>query len=219
MNVARRSGDASRAHSSDSRSDIRSSLQSELGVPLPLHISLSRTLQLHATQRDAFVEALGAELARARLRPFEATFTGLKWVSNYEGNRFFLVLCIARPEHDELNKLLKASNRVAAAFTLPQLYAYANAQSHARDAMKGKKGRRKLVTNDVLAVADDVQDFSDAFHISIAWTLDPLSGSIGSSIDLSTKEAELQKLSSLSVHFTTAKAKIGNAVHTFDFTG
>lgn len=190
-------------------------MQSELGVPLPLHISLSRTLQLHGTQRDAFVEALNTETKRASLRPLDATFTSLKWVSNHEANRFFLVLGIARPEHDGLNKLLKASNRVAGAFGLPQLYA--NTQSQTRHATKSKKGRRKLTRDDELAFMEDEGDFSDAFHISIAWTLDPFSNSIGSSIDLSTDDNELRKLRSLSVHFSAVKAKIGNAVHTLDF--
>ena len=92
---------------------------------------------------------------------FDIAFTGLDWVANYEKTRWFLVLRLRKPEFDGLNKLLHVSNQVVQEYNQPALYTTRN--------IHGKRERptRKLP----YAQWVDIQDVSDAFHISIAWTL------------------------------------------------
>ena len=49
-------------------------------------------------------------------------FTGLDWVSNFEKNRWFLVLRVKAPDNNELNKLLHISNTVVQEYDQPPLY-------------------------------------------------------------------------------------------------
>lgn len=80
------------------------------------------------------------------LRPFEIGICGWKWVANWEGTRWFLVLKVARPKGDELNRLLGACNEAAGGFGLGKLYT----------------GRGQLEG-----------DWTDFFHFSVAWSLVP----------------------------------------------
>lgn len=48
---------------------IHSLLKSDLGVPLPLHISLSRSLSLRQHERDSFVHSMSERIACLRLHP------------------------------------------------------------------------------------------------------------------------------------------------------
>src|SRR4051812_31170333 len=66
--------------------DIIPSLQSDLGALLPLHVSLSRTLQIKTEDREPFLESLTTSLRRVAVRAFHFHFLGLKWVPNYERN-------------------------------------------------------------------------------------------------------------------------------------
>ncbi len=44
-------------------------LESSLGTPLPLHISLSRPVSLATQQRESFAELLQESIEQSRLRP------------------------------------------------------------------------------------------------------------------------------------------------------
>ncbi|OCK77080.1 hypothetical protein K432DRAFT_359258 [Lepidopterella palustris CBS 459.81] len=169
---------------------------SSLGVPLPLHISISRPLILRAPQRDPFLATLSTYLRKSAVRPFEIVFTTLKWVPNFERTRWFLVLGIARPTNDELNRLLQACNQAAEVFGLPRLYT-------------GDGDTRHEKQN------SQPQDLSSSFHISIAWTLaEPLpethalltSDPVARFVDTDVRKLE--------VGFEAVKVKIGNVVST-----
>ncbi|KAJ5791995.1 uncharacterized protein N7503_007973 [Penicillium pulvis] len=104
---------------SSSQSGIQSLLHSDLGAQLPLHISLSRPVVLRTEQRSSFERFLQTEIDSSRITPFALKPNGLKWVSNYERTRWFLVLHMSKPEHDSLNGLLRLSNRALARFDQP----------------------------------------------------------------------------------------------------
>ncbi|KAJ5642902.1 uncharacterized protein N7484_005409 [Penicillium longicatenatum] len=131
--------------SSTSQPGVQSLLHSDLGAQLPLHISLSRPVVLRTEQRSSFEISLKKEIEESQIAPFALKPNGLKWVSNYERTRWFLVLRVGKPGPDSLNGLLRLSNRVLARFGQPPLYASHGNQHN--------------------------QDFSDYFHISLAWAL------------------------------------------------
>lgn len=101
---------------------IHSLLESDLATPLPLHISLSRSLVLQTHQREQFLERLTTSVRSASVRPFTITFSSLAWYPNHDHTRWFLSLSADRPGKDELNRLLKACNTTAAVSQQPTLY-------------------------------------------------------------------------------------------------
>jgi hypothetical protein len=185
------------------------SLQSELGAPLPLHVSLSRTLQIRTDDREDFLETLNSCLRRAAVQSFHFRFQGLKWVPNFERNRWFLVLSIEKPAQDELNRLLNACNEATGRRGHPGLYVGGHGDgpmenNTPHDAFK----RRKSEQHD----GEDV-DRSDRFHISIAWNLeepDPSCTPLIKNIDVS------KYIQPPEASFDVVKARIGNVVHSID---
>lgn len=120
----------------------------------------------------------------------------MKWVSNFEKTRWFLVLHVARPESDGLNRLLELSNRALAQFNQPPLYATPS---------RGSCPSRGLGTQDY----DSLRvDFSACFHISLAWRLDEPSACHVDRVE----GVDLKVLANLRVRFDSVKAKIGNHV-------
>lgn len=174
-------------------------LQSDLLVPLPLHISMSRALSLKTQDRDEFQKTVESYLRHSNVSPFEVALADLKWVPNYDGNRWFLVLGIVRPAHNELNQLLEACNKACSAYGHPQLYA-----------TQRQSAKRRRISHDASVTESD---HSDAFHFSIAWNLD------GSTLDFeqlksSDKVISMmeQDIKPIHVHFDSIKLKIGNVV-------
>lgn len=88
---------------------------------------------------------------------------------------------IKKPPHDQLNTLLRVSNQTLTIFGQPPLYA---SMEHAYN------------------------DFSDRFHISLAWSL------TAPSTDDETRISgiDLIQLESLNIVFSSVKMKIGNVV-------
>lgn len=170
----------------------QSFLRSDLGVQLSLHISLSAPLVLKTGQRDPFQQSIGTKLSQSHVKPFAVGVTGLAWVANNDRTRFFLVLKLSKPENDELNHLLSICNTTARQFGLPQLYT------------DSASPPLRLRSNTEPKLADR----SEAFHISIAWTLkEPDQQAQAYLVDL-----ERDHLQSLMVSFSLLKLKIGNAV-------
>ncbi|KAJ6096975.1 hypothetical protein N7486_007721 [Penicillium sp. IBT 16267x] len=167
---------------SSSQSGIQSLLHSDLGAQLPLHISLSRPVILRTEQRSSFAGLLQERIEESRIAPFALKPNNLKWVSNFERTRWFLVLSVVKPEHDSLNGLLRLSNNALAQFDQPPLYA-----SHG---------------------TPHNQDFSDYFHISLAWALKEPSQEEKNRV----AATDLKPLQDLWVRFDSVKVKIGNNV-------
>jgi hypothetical protein len=196
--------------------DLKPSLLSPLGAPLPLHISLSRTLQIKTDDREAFLNALTTRLRKAAVRPFNIGFTKLNWVPNFERNRWFLVLGIERPPADELNKLLEACNKASIGCGFPGLYTGGEGdgpmEENSERAAKRKKSSiaSKKASGANGPDAKVVSDYTDYFHVSIAWNLDtPMQESINIVRDMDLPET----IGSLRIPFDTVKARIGNIVH------
>ncbi|KAL8649567.1 MAG: hypothetical protein Q9210_004321 [Variospora velana] len=202
-------------------SDLRlhSLLKSDLGAELPLHISLSRTLMLATHQRQTFTNDLEEGIFVSGVRPFTIKAGRLRWVTNYEHNRWFLVVQMEKPPSDELNKLLAASNRVARSFGQPSLYTRQesvtapSAIARKKDQSLFSRGKRarlpdaKSRVSTQSAIIDE--DASEHFHVSIGWTLEkPYEGS-SDEADIRIGE---QAMSKLSVVVQMVKVKVGNGI-------
>ena len=135
------------------KDDVRSLLQNDLGVALPLHISLSRPLVLRTEQKDEFFLSLKDAISSSGARAFETSFEQLQWHPNEDRTRWFLVLRVT-DEDDALFKLLRTCNSVAAKYGQPKLY-------EDDDAHGGGKRTPKQMSK-----------VSEKFHISIAWSLE-----------------------------------------------
>jgi hypothetical protein len=197
--------------------DICPLLLSELGTPVPLHVSLSRTLQIKTHDRDQFLDILTKSLQRAAVRPFHVRLTGLKWVPNYDRSRWFLILGIQKPAQDELNRLLHACNDAAEESGHPPLYVGGKGDGPMQDnnsTIDIANKRRKITKNeDAVGQAKSDMDRTQNYHVSIAWSLtepDPEWIALAQDVNLSNFIDPLQ------TPFETVKAKIGNVVHSID---
>ncbi|KAF2467385.1 uncharacterized protein BDR25DRAFT_266781, partial [Lindgomyces ingoldianus] len=197
--------------------DIIPLLRSPLGASLPLHISLSRTLQIQTGDRDACLDTLTSSLRKAAVRPFGIRFASLKWVPNFERNRWFLVLSIAKPPQNELNRLLDACNEAAERCGYPGLYTGGPGDGPVEDntSVGNTKKRRKTLSKEKKHkyATPGAIDRSDNFHISIAWNLE---GPAPEWMALVQNIALDRDLLSSGTHFDVVKAKIGNVVHNIE---
>lgn len=199
--------------------EIHPSLLSDLGTPVPLHVSLSRTLQIKTDDRESFLATLTSSLKRAAVRPFDVRFSGLKWVPNYQRNRWFLVLGIEKPAHDELNRLLDACNDAAEKCGHQPLYVGGKGdgpmENHSSDdtATQRRATRKAAQPDDAAKTAKPNIDRTQNYHVSIAWNLmepDPKWIDLAQSVDVSKFIVTPQ------VSFESVKAKIGNVVHNIE---
>jgi hypothetical protein len=209
---------------------IHSFLISDLGAPLPLHISLSRPIGFATEQKDAFLSSLEHALESSGIRPlsrapfqlwhvtnftsFDVHFSGLGWVPNFEKTRWFLVLHLIVPDSgghaNVLNKMLFVCNKTVLAYGQPPLYAQAttsmkieNSRNHRSTPIR-RRSESKLDWS-------GMQDVSEAFHISIAWTLQAPSPNL-LEVTKSMANGQLKDMRDIAVKVQEIKAKIGNAV-------
>lgn len=185
------------------------SLQSELGAPLPLHVSLSRTLQIKTEDRDVFLDALKSRLRRASVASFQFQFKGLKWVPNFQRNRWFLVLGIEKPAKNGLNRLLDACNEATAQCGHPGLYVRGQGDGPMESSTENEGNKRRKGQD----TEEESTDRSDRFHVSIAWNLeepDPDWTALIKNIDVSERIKQPQ------ASINVVKARIGNVVHNID---
>lgn len=176
---------------------VHSLLQNDLGVQLPLHVSLSRPMALKTEQKDSFFPQLRSAIAATGVRAFAVKPLDLIWHANEDRTRWFLVLRLRRPANDELRKLLNSCNDIALAFGQPLLY----------DAQKPepKKG-------------GDGQDEAahDSFHISVAWCLHPIGADEHRKegrLLQSLRQTVLERLQKLDIGFDEVKVRIGQDVN------
>ncbi|CAI7597950.1 unnamed protein product [Penicillium pancosmium] len=186
----------------DPVSTVHSLLHSDLGAQLPLHISLSRPVILRTEQRASFTEAFSEGVCSSGISPFHVYPETLKWVSNYEKTRWFLVLRVSKPKADNLNRLLGLCNSTLHRFGQPPLYARADPMSERSPDSGPAPGS---------ALTDD-GDFSGCFHISIAWRLNAPDSSEVERVN----SVKLDQVRTTDVPFPCVKAKIGNHVESFE---
>lgn len=72
--------------------ELSTFLTSDLGAPLPLHVSLSRPFVLRTDERGPFLEQLTAAARASGVAPFELRAAELAWHRSPDSNRSFLVL-------------------------------------------------------------------------------------------------------------------------------
>jgi len=132
----------------------------------------------------------------------ELSFEALRWVSNQNKTRWFLVLKVRKPADNSLNLLLGECNGIASSCSQPQLY-----QSLAESASKSGNPDR--------ASQGKIMDASDFFHFSIAWSLSAPPKQDG------VESVEHQQLpdcvQSLRAGCEGVKVKIGNTVTSIMF--
>ncbi|KAF2403737.1 hypothetical protein EJ06DRAFT_553978 [Trichodelitschia bisporula] len=170
---------------------VHSLLHNDLDVPLPLHISLSRTLALQTDGRHDFLDKLSRAIRRTAVKPFTVSLSNLAWYPNHDRSRWFLSLSTARPETDELNGLLRACNATAIACGQPILYAKQEDDN-----------------------ADPLPDYSAFFHLSIAWSL--ALPTYAGSVERLWQRAAQSNVNGMRIDFDTVKVKIGNTIHSVD---
>lgn len=175
-------------------------LRSELGALQPLHISLSAPLVLQTDQKQLFEEDISSRISRSHVKPFSVRVTGLDWVANHDKTRFFLVLKLGKPANNELNKLLSACNATAQHFGVPMLYA--------------DRPNRTIADSSKVKRQEEAMDRSDAFHISIAWTLEEPDRQARAQL----ADLDRSHLQQLEVSFSLVKLKIGNVVNDISLT-
>ncbi|KAK3675709.1 poly(U)-specific 3'-to-5' RNA exonuclease [Recurvomyces mirabilis] len=189
---------------SDDGVEIHSLLQNDLGVSLPLHVSLSRPLVLKTEQKAPFLEQLKQNIITSTARTFSAKPVSLRWHPNETSTRWFLVLQLGRPPRDELAKLLAACNTVASAFDQPLLYA----------------DDEKAATPSESA---DDEERAGRSHISVAWSLEAQTTS-GTHLTATAKQdpalsddhspSTSGSYAELDVAFAEMKVRIGQDVET-----
>jgi hypothetical protein len=122
-------------------------------------------------------------------------------VPNFEKTRWFLVLSLGRPGGDSLNKLLQTCNGTAQEFGQPLLYAKSVGKNEV-----SKKGKESITSNPA------IQDLSDSFHISLAWTLEKPSARVLENTRDICANVLFENLKDCSFMVDEIKAKIGNIV-------
>jgi U6 snRNA phosphodiesterase len=165
---------------------VHSFLQTDLGVHLPLHISLSAPLVLQTPDKDSFSNDLKKAVDASEARAFTVRTTDLAWVPNSDRSRYFLVLKLEKPANDDLNKLLRGCNECADKWHLPLLYDQAGNEYS----------------------SGQMFDRSSAFHISIAWTL--YSSNIDEEDTSSRKVSD--NVAGIPIKFDAVFMKIGKSV-------
>ncbi|KAM0441289.1 hypothetical protein ACHAPT_000598 [Fusarium lateritium] len=173
-------------------------LTSDLGSPLPLHISLSRPLSLSTGNKDEFLGKITQTFTSNGIAPFIVRPCGLAWFRSPDSDRTFLILRVssgvsntgsdseeaAQTPNPELTALLTRSNTVAGQFGQPTLY-----QRNTGDAV------------------------GSAFHISIGWAFNLP----GDELSLKTlrlfKQTKFADIQDWEISVTGIKAKIGNVVN------
>ncbi|MDI1488217.1 MAG: poly(U)-specific 3'-to-5' RNA exonuclease [Ramalina farinacea] len=182
---------------------VHSLLRSDLGAPLPLHISLSRPIVLRGEQRHDFLHDLTARIRKLGMQPFTLhAIHGADWVANHDDTRWFLVLRLERDKGDSLNKLLWVSNQTVKEYGQFGLYEKQIPLPADRQ-MPNRKQRR--------IGGSEEADLSMHFHISIAWTLasprvEEQTRVLGPSEGGSEEEG-------LGVNVEVVKVKIGNNIN------
>lgn len=127
----------------------------------------------------------------------------LHCVSNYEQTRWFYVLRARKPDQDNLNRLLGIANRCLALYGQPPLYEPPQGPgAEQAPGLSGRSAHKQTGTQPQMA------DYSDCFHISLAWSLTAPSSEDRDQV----ARIDLRRMSDLRISFDCVKAKLGNQI-------
>ncbi|EFX04214.1 hypothetical protein CMQ_1142 [Grosmannia clavigera kw1407] len=190
------------------RPAVHSLLTSDLGVPLPLHISLSRPFVLRTAQKPTFLDSLIASVSSSRVVPSYVGFNGLDWYRSPDSARAFLVLRVAVTDKAAVADVSKSRGR-GHNHPLVSLLARCNSQV-------ASVGQPTLYGQSTASESDEDDTVAFAFHVSVAWTL---ADDIHAWVKLTeqaygTWQQNQRKESKEPLHFNvdSVKIKIGNIV-------
>lgn len=138
-------------------------------------------------------------------------------MSNFEGTRWFLVLRCARPAGENgLSMLLCVCNDVVQRYGQPPLYvAAASAGGETARKQQSKRGRSSRIAPAPApsAVSEKVaQDVTDAFHVSIGWSLTAPSAEMEARTTALARSTDFKDIMAMCVDVSEVKAKVGNVV-------
>ncbi|XDG08397.1 hypothetical protein ABKA04_008012 [Annulohypoxylon sp. FPYF3050] len=196
---------------------LTSFLTSDLGVPLPLHISLSRPIVLSTVQKDAFLEDLVARVKGCGIAPFELAPVGLEWHRTSESERSFLVLRVA---------CASAASRLETATLSKSKEEDSGPAPNLEGGSPLKQQQNPHLTSILQSCNTLVQKYSQpplyaykadngdtAFHISIAWSFAPPTLEVRRRTEeVFSRHATRDEIRGLRVCVDGIKVKIGNVV-------
>lgn len=192
------------------KTQLSSLLVSDLGAPLPLHISLSRPFVLRTDQKDAFLADCTRNVPGAAAA-FALRVDALRWFRSPDSGRSFLVLRVvstaaaAGRRNPELAGLLERCNELVGGVGQPRLYA------------RGVVERGDDEDDD----DDDDDDgdkrgkvVEDAFHVSIAWSFAEPTVEIQERTAAIFAREDFQRdiVQGMTIPADQVKVKIGNVV-------
>ncbi|ORY54549.1 U6 snRNA phosphodiesterase Usb1 [Pseudomassariella vexata] len=192
-------------------------LTSDLGAPLPLHISLSRPVALLTAQKEAFLSRLRTVVGASVVAPFELRPTALEWHRTRESARSFLVLrvgtassaAVSAEEHSTAAPIAKAEPGSGAAATT-------TAVQNIELTTLLKRCNDVVTSFDQLTLytsRESGADVGDAFHVSIAWSFsEPTAELRQLTEDIFSEVKYREGLGEARIRVDGIKAKIGNVV-------
>lgn len=116
---------------------------------------------------------------------------------------------IRKPDADGLNKLLHTCNSTAQEYDQPVLYA--KIIDHKAKTTPGKSPRGKRLKSQQRTDWSSIQDVSDAFHMSIAWTLSAPSQELLRLTETVVND-HFEKITRIPIKISEMRSKIGNIV-------
>ncbi|QPG95155.1 hypothetical protein C2857_007741 [Epichloe festucae Fl1] len=176
-------------------------LTSDLGTPLPLHISLSKPLSLPTSKKDDFFSKIQDAIYTSGVGRFSVKPAGLAWYRSPDSDRTFFVLRVITTRelssqntddkkkplrlstNPELMAILVKCNKAAAHFGQPPLY-----QQSAGDAV------------------------DTAFHVSIGWTMGSPDEETCLMVLKNFRDAQFGQIRDWEIDVDGVKAKIGNII-------
>lgn len=192
-------------------------LTSDLGAPLPLHVSLSRPFVLQTADKDAFLGELVRAVGSCGVGAFALRADGLGWFRSAEGGRSFLVLRVRSAgrgaRNPELARLLGRCNDAVAAYGQPRLYARSGGgQGGGPDIESGGGG---------VESADGKDSVDEAFHVSIAWSFTEPTEEVQERTAAVFARDEFQRgiVDGITIPVDGVKVKIGNVVTNVPLAG